>query len=1170
MTFSHARPATVSSANDEAAQLLALSLDLLSVVGTDGHFRRVNAAFEQTLGWTREELLASSFLDLVHPDDRDATERALAAITAGAAPGSLENRYRCRDGSYRCLVWRAAPPDDTGLLYAAARDVSEQRRMEAALRSSERRYRALIEQSPMSVVIFDRDGRPVASNPAFERITGASLDAVPEGYTAFNDPQLARAGVMKLTERAFAGEAVNFPPLSYDVAALSGCVGRPTWLQSTAYPIRDDAGAVEQVVLVTADVTPQAEAESARRAVDERFRAVQDASPDPFVIWEAVRAPDGTVVDFVLGYANLAFERTFGRPVAELRGRSMMEFFPHARSSGRFESYVRVLETGETTDTVVEYEVDGRWLRLTVVQVAESIAITMSDISPRVQAEQVLRRSREELERLVEERTRELREREERFRSLTENSLDVISILDPDGTVLYGSSAYEKVFGHRLEEVLGTNVFRLVHPDDREETIGIFRRLVERPRETQTAEFRVVRADGTAVWVHAFGQNRLDDPAVRGIVINTRDITTERMAAEAESRAEAMFRGVAQQAITGSYIGQDERIIYGNPKFARIFGYDVDELMELPAMFDLIAPEERDRVRAVVATRLGDGRDVQYTTLGLRKDGSRVPIEVYGSSLELDGRPAAVATVLDISDRVGAETALRESEARFRIAFQQSGIGIALSRPDGRFEKVNPALCQLLGYTEEELLALSFHDVTHADDRANTVVHVRNALAADDPGYTVEKRYVKKCGEVVWIQLTATLHRDGGRPLYFIAQIQDITDRKLAEARLQESEERFDLAVAGASDGIWDWYVSSNEFYCSARWKAQLGYDEHELSASITEWQSRIHPDDLERVRGLLADYLAGRVERFELEHRMRHKDGSYRWILARAGAVRDETGKALRLVGTNTDRTEGKRLEESIAEQARQLAHRNAQLAWQSRELERSNEELERFAYAASHDLQEPLRMVTSFTGLLAKQYEGSLDEKAQQYIHYATDGAMRMRRLIQDLLAYSRAGARDAELVPIESEGVLADVCRNLAEALQESGATITHDPLPTVWADATQLGQVLQNLIGNALKFRGEAAPAIHIGAERDRDVWRFSVRDNGIGIEPRHAERIFVMFQRLHTRAEYPGTGIGLALCRRIIERHGGHIWAQSAPGEGATFHFTLPTAAPSSENTVQLP
>jgi PAS domain S-box-containing protein len=270
MSSTRVNPSPVPPPSDDAAHLFALSPDLLCVAGVDGRFRRVNAAFEQTLGWTSEELLSFPSLDLVHPDDREPTAAMLAAIATGASAGPLENRCRCRDGSFRWLSWRAAPPDERGLFHAVARDVTEQHRTAAALRASEHRYRALIEQSPLSIVIFDSSGRPVSSNPAFERITDGSLDALPEGYTAFTDPQLASAGVLELTQRAFAGETINFPPLMYDVAAMSGRVGRPTWLQSTSYPVRDDAGVVEQVVLVTADVTAQIEAESTRRALDAR------------------------------------------------------------------------------------------------------------------------------------------------------------------------------------------------------------------------------------------------------------------------------------------------------------------------------------------------------------------------------------------------------------------------------------------------------------------------------------------------------------------------------------------------------------------------------------------------------------------------------------------------------------------------------------------------------------------------------------------------------------------------------------------------------------------------------------------------------------------------------------------------------------------------------------
>ena len=248
--------------------------------------------------------------------------------------------------------------------------------------------------------------------------------------------------------------------------------------------------------------------------------------------------------------------------------------------------------------------------------------------------------------------------------------------------------------------------------------------------------------------------------------------------------------------------------------------------------------------------------------------------------------------------------------------------------------------------------------------------------------------------------------------------------------------------------------------------------------------------------------------------------------------------------------------LEDEVA--MRQRAQ--ASLAKLNDELRNSNAELEHFAYIASHDLQEPLRAVGGCVQVLKRRYEGKLDERADQLIQHAVDGATRMQTLINDLLLFSRAGSKSGPLVATDLNDVLASVRTALGVAIAETGAHISHDALPVVQVDAGQIAQVLQNLVANAIKFRGESAPEIHIGARRDNAEWIFSVKDKGIGIEPEYFERIFVMFQRLHTRADYPGTGIGLAICKKIIERHSGRIGVESTPGNGATFWFTLPDNA----------
>jgi signal transduction histidine kinase len=243
-------------------------------------------------------------------------------------------------------------------------------------------------------------------------------------------------------------------------------------------------------------------------------------------------------------------------------------------------------------------------------------------------------------------------------------------------------------------------------------------------------------------------------------------------------------------------------------------------------------------------------------------------------------------------------------------------------------------------------------------------------------------------------------------------------------------------------------------------------------------------------------------------------------------------------------------------ADLEQRVADRTAELNERAKELARSNSELQQFAYVASHDLQEPLRMVASFTQLLAKRYGEKLDDDARDFINYAVDGATRMQTLISDLLNYSRVGTQGKPLEPTDSEALFKRVLESLRFSIEETGATIVSDPLPTVMADPQQLGQLFQNLLTNAIKFHGEEPPHIRISTERNGNDWKISVRDNGIGISQEHADRIFIIFQRLHTKTEYPGTGIGLAICKKIVERHGGRIWIEPSPGGGTTFCFTI--------------
>ncbi|MGA3168263.1 MAG: ATP-binding protein [Terriglobia bacterium] len=284
-----------------------------------------------------------------------------------------------------------------------------------------------------------------------------------------------------------------------------------------------------------------------------------------------------------------------------------------------------------------------------------------------------------------------------------------------------------------------------------------------------------------------------------------------------------------------------------------------------------------------------------------------------------------------------------------------------------------------------------------------------------------------------------------------------------------------------------------------------------------------------------------GEPQGFEL--RMVKKDETAFWARLEATAAPDADGAPVYRV-VLSDITERQRAEEALRQKAEELA--------------RSNAELEQFAYVASHDLQEPLRTAGSFAQLLQKRYQGKLDQTGDEFIGYIVDSTQHMQRLIHDLLTFARVGTRGKVFEPADCAAVLAQAVAHLQIAIEEGGAVVTHDPLPVLNADPGQLGQLLQNLIGNSIKFHAAARPRIHVSAQRTEEGWVLSVQDNGIGIDPQFADRIFEVFQRLHTRAEYPGTGIGLAICKKIVQRHGGRIWVESAPGKGATFCFTIPS------------
>ncbi len=430
----------------------------------------------------------------------------------------------------------------------------------------------------------------------------------------------------------------------------------------------------------------------------------------------------------------------------------------------------------------------------------------------------------------------------------------------------------------------------------------------------------------------------------------------------------------------------------------------------------------------------------------------------------------------------------------------------------------------------------------HADDASRVQASIA-ASARDLSDWRDEWRYAHPERGELWIAGYSSPVReaDGGTTWHGV--LVEVTERKMAEDALKESEERFRTALNSISQLAWIAQADGYIFWYNNRWYEYTGASAAQMTG--WGWQSVHDPEALPEVMERWTRSIAT-GERFEMEFPLRGRDGTFRQFLTVGVPLRNHAGQVVQWFGTNTDISAQKLVEAELARRAAELA--------------RSNSDLEQFAYVASHDLQEPLRAVGGCVQLLKRRYEGRLDERADELIGHAVDGAVRMQKLIDDLLAFSRVGTRPGHRQATDSGSALMSALTNLGGLLRETNATLTNDPMPMVATDPTQLVSLFQNLIGNALKFRGTDPPHIHVGAARDGHRWEFSVRDNGLGIEPQYFERIFGIFQRLHTRAEYPGTGMGLAMCKRIVEQQGGRIWVESTPGDGSIFRFTLPDQA----------
>lgn len=449
-----------------------------------------------------------------------------------------------------------------------------------------------------------------------------------------------------------------------------------------------------------------------------------------------------------------------------------------------------------------------------------------------------------------------------------------------------------------------------------------------------------------------------------------------------------------------------------------------------------------------------------------------------------------------------------------------------------------------------------FLEAIHPDDRTAVDNAYSESLRNNLPGYQVEHRIIKhNTGEIRYVHEKCDHFRDEtGQVIRSSGMILDITDRKKNETELLESKQKLSLALEAGKIGVWEWDPETDHLILDSKAEEMFGLEPGEYKPSFSSLENMVHEDDLSHLRAALRNSLR-KNSPVETIFRVNSNGGDNKYISIRAMAFFDKHGKPVMMSGVAFDLTEFQQRTELMVSKLNEV-------------LLRSNKELEDFAYVASHDLQEPLRMVTSFTQLLSKQYGDKLDNRAREYIDFAVDGAKRMYDLLNDLLSYSRINTRGEPFSKSDLTEVLENTMQNLSLKIKERKAVVKSDRLPIVNADRNQMIQLFQNLISNSIKFSRDT-PEIYISSKSEKGQNIISVRDNGIGIDPVYFDRIFKIFKRLHQRDEFEGTGVGLAICKRIVERHGGKIWVESGPGKGSTFFFSLPRVGTRSQRISQM-
>ncbi|MCF4102687.1 PAS domain S-box protein [Gillisia sp. M10.2A] len=1146
ITASEKNKDIIKESQERFKTILDQSLDMICSIDGEGYFRDVNKASYQILGYSPEELIGGKFTDLMHSEDIEITKKVAQEIMDGRNHLNFSNRYIKKNGAIVHLMWSVKWDPINKINYCVAKDASNIKASEEKLLKERNMLRTIIDNIPDYIFVVSNEHKTILSNKSFySDYLGASneestLNLMPTDIFSLEEG----LEIIKDNQRIIDSRipVLNREDIIYDYKK-----NREVILLSKV-PIILENDEVDGLVIIAKNVTESHSLQAEQQLLNKLLNSLSDVP--------SLKQALSHIIEIISNFFNFklgeAWEVGYDKNV--IRKISDYNFTSDVSSLEPIYSFKKEAGLPGITWSTGQIQIwknpleDTRFLRKGLlnkeeISLAIGVPVIFKDEVITVLTffgnEKILKEFdiAKLLPRISYQISTNIQRKitENQLSNIFEYSPNLIAVLGLDGYIKKVNPAFHKIFGYTTKELLSIPFKEFLHPD---ETMISFKKLkeVSLGRNPEPFQIRCLAKNGEWKWISWTPADFIEEERI--LHIYGIDITPIKTA----NLELLKYQNIIESSKDGiGLISLERNEIYLNTALKNALEYSVSELNK-----DVIIEEiflnngfATDLFQTLLLGEYWNG-DMQLKS----KSGKILDYHLScGPIINEAGELIAIFGIHnDISERKAQEKIVSEYTTRVQNILESITDGFYLLDSNWNFIYLNSEAETLLQCKKEDVLN---KNIWNLFPEAEDDIFYEKYNHAVNTGVKVSfEGFYEPLN--IWFEINAYPGKDG-LSVYF----KDITQKKYANQEIRIAKERYDLVSKATREAVYDWDINNNVLEWSEAYYSLFGYERVSKQENIENWELNIYEEDRDRVLEDLSAALTNfNQDKWECEYRITMANKKNAIVRDKGFVIRDKNGRAERMIGALQDITQLKRNEI-------ELKLLNENLEKKVHELAVSNAELEQFAYIASHDLQEPLRMVTSFLTQLQKKYDNQLDKKAQQYIHFATDGAVRMRQIILDLLEYSRVGKMNYQFEEIDLNKMLDEIIHLHKNLIIENDAIVVYENLPTIQAAGTPLQRLLSNLLSNALKYHQIGRnPVIQIEVKEDPEFWQISVIDNGIGITEQFFDKIFVIFQRLHSKDQYTGTGIGLAICKKIVENHEGTIWVESQVDRGSTFHFTI--------------